>query len=81
MEVVWAEEKPFRTSIDSVEALYYEEDLGLVQFMGKSKNGGLESLMVSKQKASKNQLRILQEPHAIVPFRPKQEPVITEMDD
>ena len=81
MEVVWVEEKPFQANIDSAEALYYEEDLGPVQFMGKSKNGGPKSLTVSKHEASKNQLRIHQEPHAIVPFRPKHEPVITEVDD
>ena len=71
VEVVWVEEKHFQANIDSTEALYYEEDLGPVQFLGKIKLGKPRSLTVSKQEASRNLQKFLQELYAIVPFRPK----------
>ena len=81
MEVVWVEEKPFQASMDLTKALYYKEDFGPVQFLGKNKLGKPRSLTISKQEDSRNQQKTLQEPYAIVPFRPKQELVIMEVDN
>ena len=81
VEVVWAEEKHFQANIDSTKALYYKEDLGPVQFLGKNKLKKPRSLTVSKQEGSGNQHKNLHELHAIMTFRPKQEPVITKVDD
>ena len=82
VEVIWANPHPFSTHSDAVEARYYDVEFGLIQFLGKKKNGEPKSIYMSGSEDVQKQAKVLINPTTIVPYRPMaHEPIIELLDD
>ena len=49
MEVVWADNRPFTTCSDNLEARFYDVDLGPIKFTGGKSKSGSKYTPVSKK--------------------------------
>ncbi|GKV51801.1 hypothetical protein SLEP1_g58425 [Rubroshorea leprosula] len=83
-EVVKVDDKPFVANTNSVEARYYDEEIGTIRFFGMDGNGRPVGITTSTRSAltKRTVKKVCDEllwPTAIVPFRPREEPEIEEI--
>ena len=82
MEIVWADNRPFTTCSDNLEARFYDVDLGLIKFTGGKSKSGLKHTPVPKEdmeKVLQHQYNLLYK--SIVPYRLMGLPLIEEIID
>jgi len=66
VEIVWADDKPFQTVSDAVDARYYDPNCRPIRFRGTKRFGSPRSLEVGESVFKKRAEELLK-PHAIVP--------------
>ena len=82
VEVVWADKQPFITSLDYVEASYYDQEFGPIKFKDKKKDGAPKEMYMESrdigdiQDQAAKPLKIT----IIVPFRLIKRPIIEKID-
>ena len=83
MEVVRADKKPFMAATSSVEAWYYDQELGHIKFTSRRKDGVPgKAYMDSKgsmeiQKEAAKLLKVT----TIISYRPMSDPIIEDIND
>ena len=86
MEVVWADNKPFNTYSDNLEARFYDVNSGSLKFSKRKVNGDPRNIYFSREdmeiKVHEHSYLIYKE-KAIVPYTywPMEKPIIEEIDD
>ncbi|OMO82013.1 Retrotransposon gag protein [Corchorus capsularis] len=83
MEIVHADNRPFKVEFNAVDARYYDETFGLIRFLGQAKYRCTRP-MVSNFKDSQNGLKKAMEnlvrPSKIIPYKPLgSSPIIKEI--
>ena len=83
MEVVWVDKQPFMVATGSMEARYYNQELGLIKFTGRRKDKVLRKAYIDSkcyveiQKVAAKHLKVT----TIVPYKPMSGLIIEEIDD
>ncbi|OMO51345.1 Retrotransposon gag protein [Corchorus capsularis] len=73
VEIVHADNKPFKVESNAVEARYYDESVGTIRFLGQDKYGRpmpMVSSMQTRKIGVKEAMEDLVRPNAIIPYRP-----------
>ena len=52
VEVVWLYKQPFITTLDSIEASYYDQEFDPIKFKGKKKDGAQTKIYMETRDAS-----------------------------
>ena len=86
VEMVWADNKPFNTYSDNLEARFYDVNLGPLKFSRRKVNGDPRNIHFSREdmetKVQEHSDLIYKE-KAIMPYTywPMEKPIIEEIDD
>ena len=83
VEVVWVDKQPFITTLDYIEASYYDQEFGPIKFEGKKKDGAPREIYMKLRDTSEiqDQVAKLLKIIIVMPFRPIKGLIIEEIDD
>ena len=81
--MVWADKQPFIATLDSMEAIYYDQEFGIIKFKGKKKNGTPREIYIKSKDTSdiQDQAAKLLKTTIIMPFGLIKGPIIEEIND